>query len=197
MVDYKTNTDAELVALTLNDQEVFLYLVNRYEAKLLRYIRRITGLSMECAEDILQEVFIKIYRNLNDFDPDLSFSSWVYRITHNEALNHLKKASNQKTVSLETDDKDTLSLIDVLQAETNIPKELDKKELQRKVRKIVSMLSPDFREILILRYLEEKDYKEISDILKKPMGTVATLVNRAKAQFKQIAEKNNLIYLPY
>jgi RNA polymerase sigma-70 factor, ECF subfamily len=196
MIDYKTKTDAELVALTLNDQEVFLHLVNRYEAKLLRYIRRITGLSMECAEDILQEAFIKIYRNLNDFDKDLSFSSWVYRITHNEAVNHLKKANNQKTVSLETDDKDALSLIDVLQAETNIPKELDKKEMQKKVRKIVSMLSPDFREILILRYLEEKDYKEISDILKKPMGTVATLVNRAKAQFKQIAEKNNLIYLP-
>ena len=196
MVDYKTKTDAELVALTLKDQEVFLHLVNRYENRLFRYIRRFTGVSIECAEDILQEVFIKIYRNLNDFDPDLSFSSWVYRITHNEAINHLKKANNQITVPLETDDKDSLDLINILESETNIPKELDKKELQKKVQKVVSMLSPDFRDVLILRYLEEKDYKEISDILKKPMGTVATLINRAKAQFKQIAEKNNLIYLP-
>ena len=99
MVDHKTKTDAELVALTLKDQEVFLHLVNRYQDKLFRYIRRITGVSMECAEDILQEAFIKIYRNLNDFDPDLSFSSWVYRITHNEALNHLKKANSQNNSS--------------------------------------------------------------------------------------------------
>jgi RNA polymerase sigma-70 factor, ECF subfamily len=196
MVDYKTKTDAELVALTLKDQEVFSHLVNKYEDRLFRYIRRFTGVSIECAEDILQEAFIKIYRNLNDFDPDLSFSSWVYRITHNEAINHLKKANNQITIPLETDDKDSLDLINILESETNIPKELDKKELQKKVQKVVSMLSPDFRDVLILRYLEEKDYKEISDILKKPMGTVATLINRAKAQFKQIAEKNDLIYLP-
>jgi RNA polymerase sigma-70 factor, ECF subfamily len=196
MVDYKTKTDAELIALTLKDQEVFSHLVNRYEDRLFRYIQRFAGVTVECAEDILQEAFIKIYRNLNDFDPDLSFSSWVYRITHNETVNYLKKANSHITISLETDDKDSFNLINILESEINIPKELDKKELQKKVQKIVSMLSPDFREILILRYLEEKNYKEISDILKKPMGTVATLINRAKTQFKQIAEKNNLIYLP-
>ncbi len=197
MTDYKTKTDAELVALTLQDREIFSYLVNRYEAKLFRYIRRFTGVSIECAEDILQEAFIKIYRNLNDFDTDLSFSSWVYRIAHNEAINHLKKANGHLTVPLETDDKDALSLINILESETDIPKELDKKDLRKKVQKVVSMLSPDFREMLILRYLEEKDYKEISDILKKPMGTVATLINRAKVQFKQIAEKNNLTHLSF
>ncbi|MBU1935691.1 sigma-70 family RNA polymerase sigma factor, partial [Patescibacteria group bacterium] len=103
--------------------------------------------------------------------------------------------NRHKTLPIETDDDDVKSLIDILESDVNIVKDIKKKDLQQKVRKVLSMLSPDFREILILRYLDEKDYKEISDILKKPMGTVATLINRAKAQFKQIAEKNNLIYL--
>ncbi|MBU0577945.1 RNA polymerase sigma factor [Patescibacteria group bacterium] len=195
MQDYSKKTDAELVSLTLKDQEVFLYLMERYEKKLFRYIRHFSGVNRETAEDILQEVFIKIYKNLNDFDLDLGFSSWVYRITHNETINQIKKINRHKTLPIETDDDDVKSLIDILESDVNIVKDIKKKDLQQKVRKVLSMLSPDFREILILRYLDEKDYKEISDILKKPMGTVATLINRAKAQFKQIAEKNNLIYL--
>ncbi len=194
MQDYSSKTDAEIVKLTLKDQEVFLHLVQRYEGKLSRYIRRIAFVDAQTVEDILQEVFIKIYKNLNDFDPDLSFSSWAYRITHNEAINYLKKMDRQKSIPLESDDEDVVSLIDILESDVDIVKELSKKELQKKVQEVLSMLSPDFREILILKFLEEKEYKEISDILKKPMGTIATLINRAKAQFKQIAERNNLTY---
>ncbi len=194
MQDYSSKTDAEIVNLTLKNQEIFLHLVQRYEGKLSRYIRRIAFVDTQTVEDILQEVFIKIYKNLNDFDPELSFSSWVYRITHNETINHLKKMDRQKSVPLESDDEDVISLIDILESDVDIVKELSKKELQKKVQEVLSMLSPDFREILILKFLEEKEYKEISDILKKPMGTIATLINRAKTQFKQIAERNNLTY---
>jgi len=192
MTDYKSKTDIELVALTLRDQEKFLYLMQRYENKLLRYIKRLAGGRQECAEDILQETFIKIYKNLNDFDTDLSFSTWVYRIAHNEAINYLKKVNKEKVIPIETDDEDITSLIDILESDVDIAKDMAKKELQEKVQKILSMLSPQFQEILILKFLEDKDYKEISDILQRPMGTIATMINRAKAQFKQIAIKNNL-----
>jgi len=194
MHDYSKKSDAEVVALTLEDQEVFLYLMERYEAKLFRYIRRFMYFGKETAEDILQEVFIKVYKNLNNFDPDLNFSSWVYRIAHNETINYLKKNEKHKTIPLETDDEEVVNLIDILESDIDVVRDVKQQELQDKVRKILQMLSPAFREILVLRYLDEKGYKEISDILKKPMGTVATLVNRAKKQFKQIAEKNNLIY---
>lgn len=194
MLDYSSKSDAEIVKLTLDDHDMFLHLMNRYEAKLSRYIRRFAFVDTQTVEDIIQEVFIKIYKNLNDFDPDLSFSSWAYRITHNEAVNYLKKMNKQKTVPLESDDDEFMSLVNILESDVDIVKELSKKELQKKVQKILSMLSPDFREILILKFLEEKEYKEISDIIKKPMGTVATLINRAKAQFKQISERNNLTY---
>ena len=83
--------DEELVNLTLKDQEVFAYLIERYESKLLRYIIRISGVSWEEAEDILQEAFIKAYRNLNSFDQSLSFSSWVYRITRNQAISAYRR----------------------------------------------------------------------------------------------------------
>lgn len=193
MKDYTSKTDTELVKFTLKNQEVFLYLMQRYEKKLLRYICRLSGTNQEFAEDILQEAFIKIYKNLNDFDTDLQFSTWAYRITHNEAINYLKKVGNEKTIPLETDDQDVINLINILESDIDIAKDMAKKELQEKVQKIVSMLSPQFREILVLKFLEDKNYQEISDILQKPMGTVATLINRAKIQFKQIALKNNLL----
>lgn len=192
MHKYREKTDVELVKLALKDQEEFAQLMERYEEKLLRYIRRFAGLSQECAEDVLQEAFLKIYRNLNDFDTSLKFSSWAYRIVHNETINYIRKHNDKKTVGLETDDPDIVSLIDILESDTDVSGDVAKKELSEKVRHVLATLPAHYREILVLRFLEDMDYSEISDILKKPMGTVATLLNRAKASFKQLALENNL-----
>lgn len=192
MKNPENKTDAELVALTLENEDNFLYLINRYEKKLLRYIIRMTALPREDAEDILQEVFLKIYKNLNDFDMDLSFSSWAYRITHNESINHAKKIRRQQTVALETDDDDTVSLIDILRSDEDVHNDFAVKELGKDVRNVLFALPEKYREVLVLRYLEDKDYNEISDILKKPMGTVATLINRAKTQFEIMAKRTNI-----
>ena len=78
--------DEQLVQLSLNNQDYFYYLMKRYEIKLLRYIKRLTTVSPEEAKDIIQEIFIKVYRNLNGFNPKLKFSSWIYRIAHNEII---------------------------------------------------------------------------------------------------------------
>lgn len=190
----KQKTDAELVALSLKDSDAFGQLVERYELKLSRYIRRITGLHEKEIEDILQEVFIKVYKNLNDFDPELSFSSWIYRISHNEAINHIRSLEKKKTIPLEVDEEYAKSLIHMLQSETDIPKELERLELIVKVQKAISMLSPQYREILELRYIEDLNYREIGDVLKMSIGTVGTLVVRAKKQFRDIAEKINLVH---
>lgn len=182
--------DAQLVALALKDKDKFAQLIDKYEAKLSRYIRRFTGLSVECIQDIIQEVFIKVYRNLNNFDQKLSFSSWIYRISHNESINYLRKHKNSE-VCLETDDKDVVSLIEILADDTDVAFEAIKEETKRTVWKILMKLNPKYREILILKYIEDKQYKEISDILRKPMGTVATLLNRAKKHFKKVAQKHD------
>lgn len=188
----KQKTDAELVQESLQNPDQFGALMKRYETKLLRYIRRFTGVNRDEAEDILQEVFIKVYKNLNDFDPELSFSSWIYRISHNEAIDHIRSARKRKTMPLELDEEESKSLIHFLKSEIDLAKEFEQKEMVRKIQKAISMLSPKFREVLILRYIEDLNYNEIADILKMPNGTVGTLVNRAKKQFKQIAIKLNV-----
>lgn len=185
-------TDAQWVTKTLEDPEAFAGLMEKYEAKLLRYIRRLSGFSQTMAQDVLQDVFIKIYRNLNDYDPEFSFSSWAYRIARNETINAFKKEKKHQFIPLETNSEELGGLIETLKSDVDLPEAFFHKDLQEKIQVLIHMLSPKYRDILVLRYLEDLDYKEISAILKKPMGTVATLVNRAKAQFKQLAQKNNL-----
>ena len=177
-------SDEKLAQKSITNQESFAELVDRYESKLLRYIQRLTGLPTNQAEDVLQEVFIKIYKNLNNFDPSLKFSSWAYRITHNESINHIKKQKNHDP--LETDDEDALNLIEILESESDTQKEAIQKETAARVWAALQKLPKKYRDVLILYYLEDQDYAAISDILKKPSGTVATLLNRAKAKFKHI-----------
>lgn len=179
---YAEKTDEQLVALTLKDENFYAILVERYEEKLTRYILRISGGSKEDVEDTLQDVFISAYKNLNDFDPDLKFSSWIYRIAHNKVISHFRKiTARPKTVTYEGDSQ----LLNILASNQDIAKELERKYTGEEVKSILNQLDEKYKEVLVLKFLEEKDYKEISDILEKPMGTVATLINRAKKQFKE------------
>lgn len=183
-------TDEELVNIALKDNKKYEFLLNRYEAKLMRYIMRVGRLNQEDAKDILQEVFIKTYINLNNFDTSLKFSSWIYRISHNETVNFLRKNKNRTTVDLELDKV----LIKTIEEDLSIEEKIDEKYFIEKIKKIIDNLkNKDYRDALILRYIEEKDYQEISDILKKPIGTVATILSRAKIQLKKELTKNNQI----
>jgi len=180
--------DEDLVKLTIEDQENFLYLIKRYEAKLGRYVRRIAGLGKEDTEDLLQDIFIKTYQNINSFYNYLKFSSWIYRIAHNEVIdNYRKKQSRPQGASFDVE-----NLLNNLASEFNITKDLDHKYLQANISQVLNVMDLKYREVLILKFLEEKEYKEISDILKKPMGTVATLISRAKQQFLQKMKEQDI-----
>ena len=182
-VDFAEKTDNELVQLTLENQEIFKYLIERYKGQLIAYIKRISGLNYEDAEDVLQEVFVKIYYNLNGFNQKLKFSSWAYRIAHNETMSDLRKRKVRPLNYVEMED--LVKIADKL----DISAEVEHKDLQNEINSILSKLDKKYREVLVLKFLEEKDYNEISDILKKPVGTVGTLINRAKKQFKKTYEK--------
>lgn len=174
-------SDEKLVKLTLKNEDYFLYLMQRYEKQLLAYIHRLTNVSHEDAEDILQEVFIKIYQNLNDFDKGLKFSSWAYRITHNQIISHWRKIkARPKSIEGEYNENILQGLI----FDLDIASELDKKYLNNYIRHSLRELDIKYKEVIILRFFEEKSYEEISDIIKKPKGTVATLLKRAKEQLK-------------
>jgi RNA polymerase sigma-70 factor, ECF subfamily len=186
MEDYQNKTDKELVELSLINSDDFVFLIKRYEDKLLRYIFRISSFSKEDAEDILQDVFIKVYQNLNYFDQKLKFSSWLYRITHNQVINQYRKNKARPQLEWQVDDE----LINNLKSSFDINKEFDQQLLQLEVKNILDKLDYKYAEVLILKFLEEKSYKEISDIIQKPEGTVATLINRAKKQFAKELNKN-------
>ena len=182
-MDNTNLTDEEIVRITREeDKELYTHIVRRYEKKLLRYIKRyIKGEDM--AEDVLQTVFIKAYENLQSFDIKRNFSSWIYRIAHNEALNKIKRENR----SVSGFDPKILEIL--VENNDNPAKEHDSKELKVQIEKCFSELPIKYRDVLTLFYLEDKKYEEISDILRLPSGTVATRINRGKKLLQEKCQK--------
>ncbi len=177
-------TDEELVKKVLSGQkELFYHLITRYEAKLKRYIMTITNRQSE-VEDILQNVFLKAYKNLPTFNDSLKFSSWVYRIAHNESVNLIGSSLIQRFVSLP-------EWFDIGSSD-NVEERMDDEQLKRKLKECIERLEVKYKEPLVLFYYEEKTYGEISDILRIPVRNVGVLIHRGRLQVKKICyEKNN------
>jgi|SRR3989339_615596 len=171
-------SDEELITkIRTEDKELYAEIVRRYEVKLLRYANYLIN-NKDKASDIVQESFIKAFINLNGFNVKKKFSSWIYRIVHNEAVNSIKK--NKKEVPL-------IEAVD-LSGGKGIEEDLEKKEIIKKAHKCLGQIPVIYSEPLILYYFDERSYEEISDILRIPMGTVAVRINRAKIYMKKICE---------
>jgi RNA polymerase sigma-70 factor (ECF subfamily) len=187
--EFDNLSDEEIVNLTLKNQDNFTYLINRYQDKLFNYIRRITNVRDEDAQDLLQDIFLKIYLNLNDFDNSLKFSSWVYAISRNQVIsNHRKLQARAEGHSVPLEDDSAKKIISGF----NIEKEIDSNYLKDNVFKVLDALDEKYRDILILKFIEEKNYQEISDIIKKPVGTVGSMMNKAKKMFKDELSRQDL-----
>ena len=100
-------SDEEVVRRTLLDKEVFALIIERYEGKLARYLERLGVGILEDREDILQNAFVKAYKNLNSFDPTLTFSSWMYRIVHNEAMSFFRAKHARPQVILNEESEES------------------------------------------------------------------------------------------
>lgn len=177
--------DEELVALAIEHHRYFACIVDRYSIKLQRYIMRISDVSTEEAEDILQETYINAYKYLQSFDSSLSFSSWIYRIAHNQVISQFRKRQARPqghAVELEPE------AFEQIASELNVIDDVEKSLLKDTIGAVLDDLPLKYKEVLVLRYLEDKSYTEIADILKKPEGTIATLLNRAKKQCKKKLE---------
>jgi RNA polymerase sigma-70 factor, ECF subfamily len=176
-------TDEDIVRQTLSDKEAFALLVERYEAKLLRYLERLGVGIREDREDILQNAFVKAYKNLNSFDPTLAFSSWMYRITHNEAMSFFRAKRARPQVIL---NEESESLITELRDDTSDTASFTELRLSREeLSRAFAKLEPRYRDALTLRFFEDCSYTEMSDILEVPLGTVSTLLYRAKRALRK------------
>lgn len=172
-------SDSDLVTLTLRERDAFVHLVERYEEKLTRYVRRLGVKTNEDIEDILQDIFIKVYKNLNAYDSSLPFSSWIYRIAHNEAISFYRKQRVRPEGHLVPQGDDVL-LWQPAGDSTAADKLFDQAVDAQVINQVLAQLSPKYSDPIILRYFEYKEYDEISDILKIPIGSVGTLIHRGK-----------------
>jgi RNA polymerase sigma-70 factor (ECF subfamily) len=184
-------SDEKIIPLLLQDRNAFVVLVQRYEQKLDRYIRRLGIISKQDREDVLQNIFVKTYKNIQGFDTTLSFSAWIYRIAHNEAISFFRRKKVRPEGHLVDDGEQVLlAILD----EYDFTKDIDRKINGKRIAKWVQKLDEIYQDIIILRYFEDREYKEISDILKIPEGTVGTLLYRAKKKLKTLLENDQEKY---
>lgn len=183
-------SDEEVVRMTLKDPNQYGLIVERYEAKLKRYIIRLGVRVPDDQLDVLQEVFIKAYRNLNSFDSSFSFSSWIYRIAHNEAISWFRKKNVRPEGHLVSDADDLLTF---LSSSNELPDvKFDQHINADEIGRALASIDEKYREPLILRFFEHKEYDEISDILEIPIGSVGTLLHRGKKQLAGVLNKDKL-----
>lgn len=165
-------------AVQAGDQNAFGELINRYEVKLSRYGRKFLR-QREAIEDMVQDVFIKAYLNIQSFDPDKRFSPWIYRIAHNTFINELRRSHRFLFFDFDTD---TL-FPHLIAAETADQGALES-ELRSHLDELVSLLPPKYREVIVLHYIEDLSYQEISDVLHIPVNTVGVRLNRARQHLR-------------
>jgi RNA polymerase sigma-70 factor, ECF subfamily len=183
-------SDQTLVTAALADRNAYGALVRRHEAKLGRYVGRLLSHRRHATDDVLQEVFIKAYINLNDYDHARPFAPWLYRIAHNEAISHLRKfKAGPQTLSNE----DSQLLLEQI-ADPENPESLFWRERSAlHMRQCLEQLDAKYRGVLALRYLEEQSYDAISEILQLPAGTVATYLKRGLQQLREIYEADGCV----
>lgn len=180
-------TDEQIVShVRAGDVDAYGELMQRYEQKLLRYVIYLVH-DDAIAADAVQDAFIKAYQNLNGFNHKYKFSSWVYRIAHNEAMNAIKKAGHSNhDIDVEE--------VQEANAESTTAQRIDREILKADVASCIDKLDPKYREIIILQYYENMKYREIADILHIPVATVGVWASRGKAALKQLCKQKGVRY---
>jgi RNA polymerase sigma-70 factor (ECF subfamily) len=177
----QNQSDEEIVISVISGKsELYGELMERYEKKLARYVRSIVGSSHDI-DDIVQTVFIKTYRNLTAYDRTLKFSSWIYRIAHNESVNHLKSSFIQKVVAMG-------EWFDYGVADTT-EDDMDRELLKKQLTSCLDGLDVKYREPIVLYYFEDKTYEDISDIVRIPVRAVGVRIFRGKELMRRLCHE--------
>jgi RNA polymerase sigma-70 factor (ECF subfamily) len=191
--------DAQEVALLVRrcvagDAAAWEDIVQRFTRRIYNICYRFAG-SADDAQDLSQEVFIKMYRTLDSFDPErASFNTWITTVTRNLLVDHFRKTKyDRATDSIDAtpgEDADGQPLSDRLPDKGAGPAEsLDRLETRELVHKALQKLSPELREAVILRDLQDMDYREIAVVLKVPEGTVKSRINRGRTELARLLQR--------
>jgi RNA polymerase sigma-70 factor (ECF subfamily) len=188
--DLRPLSDQEVVALARAGREVaYRELLNRYERPVFSLVYRMVR-DRAAAEDLAQETFVKVLNALDSYRPEYRFSSWIFKIANNAAIDHLRRRELD-TLSLDgAPDAVTASEVEAtaLQAADRGPSplaELESRELGTAIEQAVARLRPDYRACILLRHVEGRAYEEIAEALDLPLGTVKTYIHRARIELRE------------
>lgn len=182
--------EKETVERARKDSQAFGELYEQYYSPIFAYILKRTA-SLEASQDICSEVFFKAFHNLAQFHwRDVPFSSWLYRIANNEIANHYREKGQQlsslKEVFYSTPFTDTTADSEMIEAEA----ELMKQEEFLTLHAVIARLPLKYQEVITLRFFQDKQLKEIAEILGKREGTVKSLIHRGLAKLRELMEQN-------
>jgi RNA polymerase sigma-70 factor (ECF subfamily) len=182
--DFSLVSDRELVAIAVSGFEgSFEELVRRYQRPISAYVYRMVG-NYESALDLTQEIFIKVYNSLNRYRAEFKFSTWIYKIAHNAAVDHLRRTATREQSLVLGPEGDTFDL--PLESSRLSPEqESEQKERRSEIEAVVRSLPSNYRELIILRHSQDLSYEEIVEVTGLPLGTVKNRLFRAREMMRQ------------
>ncbi len=197
VIQHMSDNEKRLLELAkAGDISAFEQLVEGYQRRIFNVAFRMLG-SYEDANDLTQEVLIRIYKSLKSFKEQSSFLTWVYRITTNVCLDELRKRKKQRVISLDEDIKvEDGEMKRQIESEELSPEEVaENNELSKLVKEAIEELSDEHRLVIVLRDMQGFSYEEIANYLKCPEGTVKSRINRARMALKNILGKKKELLL--
>jgi RNA polymerase sigma-70 factor (ECF subfamily) len=187
-----TLTDQEVVLLARGGQErAYRELVRRYERPIFSLLYRMVR-DRELAEDLSQETFVKALNAIESYRPEYKFSSWLFKIANNAAIDHLRRRELD-TLSLEgsphavTPDAMEATALQIGDRAENPLDIVEAKELGGEIERAIASLRPEYRACILLRHVDGRAYEEIAEMLDLPLGTVKTYIHRARNEFAALA----------
>lgn len=190
-VDLASATDQEIVALAREGREAaYRELIRRYERPVFSLVLRMVR-DRQLAEDLAQETFIKALNAIASYKPEYKFSSWIFKIANNAAIDQLRRREVD-TLSIDgapnatsADDIEATALQVGDKGETPLA-ELEARELGTHIERAIAQLRPEYRSCIMLRHVEGLAYEEIAQLLDLPLGTVKTYIHRARHELRDM-----------
>ena len=172
------------------DHEAFAELVKRHETNVYNLCLRMSG-NPEDAMDLSQEAFLKAWRGIGFYKAESAFSTWLYRLTSNVCIDFLRKQKRRPTVSLTVEEEEAAVELEVEDTAPSPEEQVLHTERSQAVADAMGLLEEDFREVLILRVVEDLSYEEIAEIMDLKVGTVKSRLARARLKLKKLLEDGN------
>jgi RNA polymerase sigma-70 factor (ECF subfamily) len=180
----RTLTDGELIIDAVGGKDGFEELVRRYQRPITGYVFRMLG-DYESSLDVTQEVFIKVYNSLHKYSAEYKFSTWLYRIAHNAAVDHLRRNSITPQ-SIETENADGTYELQIESRGSSPEQDHEQREWRNEIDEVVKRLPPAYRDLILLRHARDLSYDEIAEVTGLPLGTVKNRLFRAREMMREI-----------